>query len=65
MNTPKQGEIVCGEHLKTTTKFIDCSLQETEKKSSAKNELQGIVKILNTKETRTSTMYQVIEFHKR
>lgn len=49
MNTPKQGLNVCQEHERTTTTFIDCSSEEIEKKSSSKQEFQGVINILEKK----------------
>ena len=53
MNTPKQGLKVCAEHEETTTEFVD---EESNKKS---NEVQGVIKVLESKETRNSTLYKV------
>jgi len=54
MNTPKQGSNVCEEHEKTTTKFED----EQEQKISS-DEVLGVIKVLEVKETRTSRLYKV------
>ena len=58
MNTPSKGSSVCEEHIQTTTQFSNC-LDEKEE-SPPNNENQGIMKILEIKETRHSKMYKVL-----
>ena len=59
MNTPIQGKHVCHEHEHNTTKFVDCSSDEAEKKTEQSDEVQGVMKILEKKETRNSKMFKV------
>ena len=59
MNTPSKGFEVCDEHIETTAPFVDSSSDEKEKESLATKEYEGVMKILEIKETRTSKMYKV------